>query len=286
LVQSWIDLSKSNASIIDGLPEWLLVGKGNMVCDAINIFRETGGVKKHALVVHINENWGAFSSEIPNRTINWGGNSFSRESHDGGCGRNDLWYYLNHTNVSAIFTTTHQNAIEPHPKVFSLPLGVKKASEISRKLHEKPMAKRTKLLMINQSHRLHRPSISESVIANFNGTIRNTYMKDGMDYWQQLHEAKFILCPSGLGYDTYRSWEALVMGAIPVLETYYRQDGFYRVYDDLPVLWVDHYDNVTPSLLEEAYPRILSKAHEYKFEKLTNQWWVDLINSYRPSTRG
>jgi hypothetical protein len=65
------------------------------------------------------------------------------------------------------------------------------------------------------------------------------------------------------------------------LETYYRRDGFYQAYDGLPVLWVDHYDNVTPSLLEKAYPIILAKAHEYKFEKLTNQWWIDLINSKR-----
>ena len=63
------------------------------------------------------------------------------------------------------------------------------------------------------------------------------------------------------------------MGTIPVLETYGRQDGFYRTFDDLPVLWVDHYDNVTPSLLEEAYPRILRGARNYKFEKLTNWWW-------------
>ena len=71
------------------------------------------------------------------------------------------------------------------------------------------------------------------------------------------------------------------MGAIPVLETYGRRDGFYRTFDDLPVLWVDHYDNVTPSLLEEAYPRILRGARSYKFEKLTNWWWADHINSFR-----
>jgi hypothetical protein len=55
----------------------------------------------------------------------------------------------------------------------------------------------------------------------------------------------------------------------------------YRAYDNLPVLWVDHYDNVTPELLEDEYPRILSKAREYTFEKLTNQYWIDLVNSYR-----
>jgi hypothetical protein len=44
---------------------------------------------------------------------------------------------------------------------------------------------------------------------------------------------------------------------------------------------VDHYDNVTPELLMREYPWILSRAKEYTFEKLTNQWWIDLVNSYR-----
>lgn len=75
------------------------------------------------------------------------------------------------------------------------------------------------------------------------------------------------------------------MGTIPILERYYRKDGFYRVFDDLPVLWVDHYDNVTPSLLEASYPTILAKAEEYNFAKLTKQWWVDFINSFRDPPR-
>lgn len=116
--------------------------------------------------------------------------------------------------------------------------------------------------------------IAEHVIDNFNGTIRNRY-KDGSDYLQNLQNAKFTLCPGGLGWDTYRAWESMVMGSIPVLETYYRKDGFYRVFDDLPVLWVDHFDNVTPALLESSYPKILARAEEYNFAKLTKRWWVD-----------
>ena len=57
--------------------------------------------------------------------------------------------------------------------------------------------------------------------------------------------------------------------------------GFYRVFDDLPVLWVDHFDNVTPALLESSYPKILARAEEYNFAKLTQRWWVDYINSFR-----
>lgn len=209
-----------------------------------------------------------------------------------------LYEYLDHPNVSAVFTTTHQSAIEPHPKVYSLPLGVFSAARATEELHAQPqMMNRSQLLMINfNSDTAYsdygRLKIEKSVIANFNGTLKNTYNTGGQAlYWQELRQSKFVLCPSGLGWDTYRSWEALVMGAIPVLETFYRKDGFYRTYDDLPVLWVDHYDNVTPSLLEEAYPKILSRAQKYKFEKLTRQFWLDLVLSHldwqcKPSPTG
>ncbi len=139
---------------------------------------------------------------------------------------------------------------------------------------------RTELLFIAISDYQHRPLIAKHVIANFNGTIQNKF-KDGSDYWENLRRAKYTLCPSGLGWDTYRAWEAIAMGSIPVLETYYRKDGFYRTFDDLPVLWVDHFDNVTSALLESSYPKILAKAKKYNFAKLTNQWWVDYINSFR-----
>ncbi len=60
------------------------------------------------------------------------------------------------------------------------------------------------------------------------------------------------------------------MGMISIPETYYRRDGFYRVFDDLPVLWLDHFDNNMPEFLEREYPRILLGARDYVFEKLTN----------------
>ena len=179
--------------------------------------------------------------------------------------------------MSAVFTVTHQ-CID-HPKVFSVPLGLKYPN-IPEVFYETSLPNRTNLLFMALSGFGGRPSITQRITSNFNGTVQNHY-HDGTDYFRELRAPKFMICPSGLGWDTYRTWESLVMGTIPVLETYGRQDGFYRTFDDLPVLWVDHYDNVTPSLLEEAYPRILRGARNYKFEKLTNWWWVDLINSFR-----
>jgi hypothetical protein len=285
MVESWnqVNETERNARLRDFASPThahadLLYGR---LCDTILFFRETNGVRRHVLISHLNENWGAFSTTVPNRTVNWG----EWEDHFklDGCTTEDLWWYLNHTNVSAVFTVTHQWL--DHPKVFSLPLGIKQeaAARVSQELTLQGTMgfnNRTELLLIAQSEFQHRPLIAEHVIANFNGMIRNRY-KDGSDYWQNLQRAKFTLCPSGLGWDTYRAWEAIILGTIPVLETYYRTDGFYRVFDDLPVLWVDHFDNVTPSLLETSYPKILARAKEYNFAKLTKLWWVDFINSFR-----
>jgi len=259
-----------------------LLYSDDSLCDAILFFRATNGVRRHVLISHLNENWGAFSMHVPDRTIDWGTWGYGLFKATG-CTNDDLWWYLNHTNVSAVFTMTHQWL--DHPKVLSLPLGVttSASARLSQELKLQgttTINNRTELLLVALSDFQHRPLIVKHIIANFNGTIRNRY-KDGSDYFQNLQNAKFTLCPGGLGWDTYRAWESMVMGSIPVLETYYRKDGFYRVFDDLPVLWVDHFDNVTPALLESSYPKILARAEEYNFAKLTKHWWVDYINSFR-----
>ncbi|KAL7473747.1 hypothetical protein ACHAXS_014493 [Conticribra weissflogii] len=252
-----------------------------VLCSAIKSFRDTGGIKKHLMLAGLNENWGAFSSEIPGRTAEWGEwiSHWTRE----GCDVDDLEFYINHENVTGIFTTSHQNAIKPHSKVLAMPIGVSNTEAILKQLHGFPVVNRTKLLMVNMAKSETRIAIFDRIKPNFNGTVENTFGNDIHAFYAELRESKFILCPSGMGWDTYRSWEAIALGAIPILETYYREDGFFKVYDDLPVLWVNHYDEVTPSLLEDAYPKIMSKYHEYKLEKLTKQWWIDTINAHRPS---
>jgi hypothetical protein len=62
------------------------------------------------------------------------------------------------------------------------------------------------------------------------------------------------------------------MGTIPVLEHFNQSDGMYRNFDALPVAWIDHYENLTPEFLEQEYPRIITHALTYSYEKLTRQW--------------
>ena len=105
---------------------------------------------------------------------------------------------------------------------------------------------RTQLLMVNVHASDQREAIVRTVIQNFNGTVQNTYSERNSadDYVRELLRSKFVLSPSGMGWDCYRHWEALVYGAIPIIEHYNRSDGWYRVFEGLPVVWVSTFDEV------------------------------------------
>jgi len=149
-----------------------LLYSDDSLCDAILFFRATNGVRRHVLISHLNENWGAFSTHVPNRTCDWG--NWDSHFKAAGCTTDDLWWYLNHTNVSAVFTVTHQWL--DHPKALSLPLGVTTSAKakLSQELTLQgttSINNRTELLLVALSDFLHRPLIAEHVIANFNGSI-------------------------------------------------------------------------------------------------------------------
>jgi len=96
---------------------FVLIDGNNDLCRAAKAFYNAGAVKKHILLSHMNENWGAVSTHVPNRTIDWGQPSCL----------NEILAYVNHNNTLAVFTVQHQ-AFD-HPKVHSIPLGVKEPKE-------------------------------------------------------------------------------------------------------------------------------------------------------------
>lgn len=248
------------------------------LCDASKHFREFGSVKCHVLLSQFNENWGAMSTPVPNRTVDWG--DLVKHWKDDGCSEEDIFHYLNHSNTLAVFTVQHQ--AYDHPKVHSIPLGVppEHVPTILEAM-QKPSANKTQLLMINDSGWEHRHAINKAVIKNFRGMVNNTYGYDGMtEYYEEMRRSKFVLCPSGLGWDSYRIWETLYMGTIPVIEHYNRADGWYRTFDGLPVMWVERMENLTPTMLEAAYVELAVNANHYSFEKLTTAYWIDMVNSF------
>ena len=91
----------------------------------------------------------------------------------------------------------------------------------------------------------------------------------------QILTSKFVLCPPGLGPDSYRLWEVLYLGAIPVIER--TQGGWDDLLVDLPVLLVDSYEEITPEFLRETYAFILGECGTFDLRRLTKAYYLHLI---------
>ncbi len=50
-----------------------------------------------------------------------------------------------------------------------------------------------------------------------------------------MAESKFVLSPPGFGEDCYRTWEAVLLGAVPIV----RRSPLQQLYDGAPVVVVD-----------------------------------------------
>lgn len=248
--------------------------------------------KPHILLGRLNQDFGVLSSAIRGKTGNF--KKLPKDWIHIGCTFDFVMDYINHTDTLAIFTTQFQKW--SIPKVISIPLGLHASTnqhEVLRRHIANPIQNRTKLLMINFQMWMSRRALYQHLWSNFQGhSIRNTYKNYGftdcphaepMDcyYWEMAH-SKFVLSPSGLGVDCYRTWESIYMGAIPVVERLNKHDGWFEnTLADLPIAWIDNIRNVTPDFLMESYDKLIHKTPPtaYKFEKMTRQYWHNMAYS-------
>jgi hypothetical protein len=93
------------------------------------------------------------------------------------------------------------------------------------------------------------------------------------DAWfEAVQEHHFVACPIGHGYDTHRTWEVLLSGSIPIVES----TSMDSMYENLPVLIVHRWSEVTQDLLKNV-------SHDFRLrddlnlEKLFFGYWRDLI---------
>jgi len=93
-------------------------------------------------------------------------------------------------------------------------------------------------------------------------------------YLDDLCSHQFILSPQGHGMDTVRTWEALYMGVIPIE----KRNLNNRFYEDLPICFVNDWEQITEEFLQREYVRI--KTVEWNLEKLNFKYWADKILNY------
>ncbi|KAL7581530.1 hypothetical protein ACA910_022096 [Epithemia clementina (nom. ined.)] len=94
------------------------------------------------------------------------------------------------------------------------------------------------------------------------GLSRDDYWrKTSLTVYRQWAEHKYTVAPRGQKTDTFRFWESLYLGSVPIVlrrQPYYLDllERYFHVHsdDEVPILFVDSWKNITKALLEQKWP--------------------------------
>ena len=92
-------------------------------------------------------------------------------------------------------------------------------------------------------------------------------------FLQNARNHSFVLCPRGNGVDTHRLWETLYMGSIPIVI----RDIAHSGWTDLPILFVDSWEEVTEERLMQELHRV--ETTQWNMKKLLIGYWITFIEN-------
>jgi hypothetical protein len=169
-----------------------------------------------------------------------------------------------------------------HPKLCYFPMGRDfRSAYLFNTLS--PVADRSYLCYCNFSVSTHpvREAIYESIksrefmefdhMGNF-----LSYSLTREEFYEKLGASKFALCPRGNGIDTFRLWDCLYCGTIPIVV---KEAVFHQELEDLPILFIDapeDYAKLSEAYLEQKYLELKKKV--YNYEKLLLSYWLKRID--------
>jgi hypothetical protein len=175
-----------------------------------------------------------------------------------------------------------QNVNIKHPKIQSIPIGLENdfwLKDKKDKMIKKLQQHRNYKAMVYVNHNVKTNPDRQKPYDVLRGqswaTINNGANGQGFDnYLDNIYNHPFVVCPAGNGIDTHRTWECLYMGTIPIE----KRNINNQFYTDLPILFVDDWEEITEKFLYDAFMRI--KEAKWNLEKLTFEYWRnEIINS-------
>ncbi len=193
--------------------------------------------------------------------------------------------YLNDDKIIAWFSVHASSST--HPKFYSIPLGIfqdqkyyhqrKSLSHHFALLRRSPKAK---LLYMNfgdlKGRKPERASVQKLFkTAKYCYTVKKRL--SFLDYMAEMANFKFTLSPPGYAPDCYRTWEALLVGSIPIIKASHL-DSLFK---GLPVLIINDWSDITEEFLECSYKKLSRKT--YSIELLHLEYWAQKIKNVRDS---
>ena len=193
----------------------------------------------------------------------------------------DFSSYLDDEKILAWFTV---NLDRSHPKLHAIPIGLANScwphgDTNIVKMRAQEAARKTILLCASFVLPTH---ASRQTIYNlFRGKSYCYFaMKKPYDeYLKDLRASKFVLSPRGNGLDCHRTWEVLLMGAVPIVPSTTIND----LYRDLPVIVVEDWKCLTQGFLEQKWSEF--ERVTFTMEKLYADYWFNLISQQAQHAR-
>lgn len=200
-------------------------------------------------------------------------------THNGDCAVEPRFEkYLEDNKVIAWFG---QNVEASHPRIHPIPIGI--ANRCWPHGSVETVAKVQELLSAIEKNTF---LYMNFVVANYSkerGLVADLFKdkpyclvsspKSYEEYLLELAQSVFVLSPRGNGIDCHRTWEALLMGAIPIVKT----SSLDPLYDKLPVLIVQDWHEVDLAFLEKKYHEM--QGQEYDLRRIYGAYWLELIES-------
>ena len=99
---------------------------------------------------------------------------------------------------------------------------------------------------------------------------------DCVKYSDLMFESTFVFSPRGAGGQNHRDWEALIAGAIPLVDY---NEAFDQLWDGLPVLQVKDWSLITPEYLRAEWKRMHGRS--YSLQKAYAPYWIHAYGNLR-----
>ena len=147
-------------------------------------------------------------------------------------------------------------SIRNHSKLFPIPIGLANvrwpAGNLKKLMnafhnHRKPWSNRTTLLYVNfdsGTNQKERTAALSQATKISNVTIMRKKISFET-YLEQIGNAKFVLSPPGNGLDCHRTWEALMMGAAPIVLS----SGLDPLFNKIPAVIIKDWSSLTEKFI-------------------------------------
>ncbi|HBR70712.1 TPA: hypothetical protein DIC20_01355 [Candidatus Dependentiae bacterium] len=216
-----------------------------------------------------------FSDYFPQITV-----PFILINHNSDCGvSSNFTSYINDTKIIKWFAQNVSNW--RHPKLIPIPIGLENRynkigsqfENIKIFISQNAQNKKRNIFIYANISETHLERFEVYKTLALKPYITWSTRKDFFSYLTDLSKSIFVLSPRGNGLDCHRTWEALLLGAIPIVKA----SSLDPIYHNLPVVIVKNWEELSKEFIEQKLEELSHCA--FSMEKIYFGYWKNLIQT-------